>query len=222
MAFVSIAGCATEPELNDDYATYAVLSDPIPLTPIPGADIAAWAEAIDGLDFGEWLSSGDLVTDQYVPARAEPVEDPRVGGDRLSWVMEGEPPHVDTDFTFNARAVTDVDEGVLSIYCAADYDIHTEYLDEALTSPVFDEVRRNLQSCMTGSGNDAIGPDVLSAWLNEQMDAAEATYAADKSQYRYEASTMLDVANVLVWFDSSERETSVSLSVDPRAEPGPS
>lgn len=41
LMLVPVAGCATEPELNDDYATYEVSAEPIPLIPIPGADITA-------------------------------------------------------------------------------------------------------------------------------------------------------------------------------------
>lgn len=222
LVFVSIAGCATEPKLNDDFATYEVPSDPVPLTPIPGADIAGWTEAIEGLDAGVWSSSGGIISSAYEPDRAEPMEDPRVEGDRLSWAMETTLPHGSAHFTFTARAVTDAEEGVLSITCVADYDVYAEDLDDAQTSLPFDEVRRVMQGCISGSGNDAIGSGDLAAWIVEQMDAAQTAYDADERHDRFQVSDMIDATNVLVWFGSNESGTSVSLFVDPRADAGSS
>ncbi|MEV3938221.1 hypothetical protein AB0K52_19860 [Glycomyces sp. NPDC049804] len=85
MVLALLAGCATEPKLHDDFATYEVTADPIPLTPIPGADIGVWVGAIDGLDHDGWASSGLRTTDVYIPAEAEPIEDPRIEDDRFSW-----------------------------------------------------------------------------------------------------------------------------------------
>lgn len=222
LTIVFSAACATEPELNDDFATYEVSSAPIPLTPIPGADITEWAEAIDPLDLGEWTSSGSLITDAYEPARSEPVEDPRIEADRLSWATDGLLPHGDTTFAFNARAVTDTDQGVLSISCDADYDVYAEDLGGGLTSLPFEEVRRALRACVSGSGNDAIDSAELTTWLDEQMDAAQAAYEADEGRDRFQVSDFIDAANVLIWFGSNEHGAFVSLHVDPRAEARPS
>lgn len=221
LVFVSVAGCATEPELNDDYATYEVSAEPVPLTPIPGADITAWTEAIETLGLGEWSSSGGLITDAYEPARSEPQEDPRIEADRYSWGMEGTLPHGSSaSFTFIARAVTDAEDGVLSIACDADYDVHAEDLEYGETSIPLDEVRRAMLGCMSGSGNEAISSDELTAWMAEQLDAAQAAYDADEGRNRFQVSNMIDAENVLVWFGSNEGGTSVSLSVDPRAATG--
>lgn len=219
LVVLSVLACATEPEPNEDYATYEVSSEPIPLPPIPGADIAAWAEEIEELDVGDWSSSGALITDAYLPARAEPQEDPRVEADRLSWEMESVLPLEDVELTFSAHAVTDDSENVLSIYCEAAYDNY-EYSTSEWEIP-FDEVRRVLQGCIAGSDNDAIGTDELSAWLAEQMDSAEAEYAATQQGRRFMGvADFVDAENVLIWFSSSDRETTISLSVDPRTEAG--
>ncbi|MDA1362677.1 hypothetical protein O1R50_23850 [Glycomyces luteolus] len=217
--FALVAGCATGPELHDDFATYEVSSEPIPLTPIPGADITTWTEAIEGLEVGEWLNSGGPITDAYFPARAEPQEDPRVEADRLSWELEGVFPLEDVELTFSAHAMTDTSENMLSIYCEAAYGNY-EYSASEWDIP-FDEVRRVLQGCIAGSGNNAIGSEELSAWLDEQMDFAEAEYAATPQGRRFMGfADFVDAGNVLVWFSSSDRETTVSLSVDLRTEAG--
>lgn len=221
LAFVSGVACATEPKLNDDYATYEVSSDPIPLTPIPGADIAVWTEAIEGIGIGEWANSGGPLTDAYFPADAEPLEDPRVAAERFSWEVERVLPLENVEFTFSARAVADASENVLSIYCEAAYD--SDDYSGSKWEPPFDEVLRVLQGCISGSGNDAIGSDELSAWLDEQMDSTEAEYAATEQGRRFMGfADFVDAENVLVWFTSNDRQTSVSLSVDPRAESGSS
>ncbi|MEU5154680.1 hypothetical protein [Glycomyces sp. NPDC021274] len=221
LAFVSGVACATEPELDDDYATYEVSSDPIPLTPIPGADITAWTEAIEGLGIGEWSSSGDLIMDAYEPARAEPAEDPRVDEDRFSWTLQGTASSETADLIFTAKAVTDPDGGVLSMYCEVASDV---YAADAPGGPVlfpFNEIRDLLQGCMSGSGGSSIGSGALSTWIDEQMNAAEAAYVTAEGG-RFQSSNMVDAANSLVWFDSTDRQTSVSIFVDPRADAGDS
>jgi hypothetical protein len=220
LVFPSATACATEPELNDDYAIYEVDSDPIPLTPVPGADITAWTGAIDGLDVGEWSSSADLVTNPHRVTEAAPMEDPRVDDERFSWVLEGSPSAETADLIFIAGAVTDANNGLLNISCTVDYEV---YAGDAPGGPVlfpFVEIRELMRGCVSGSGNNAIAADELSAWLNEQMDVAEEAYETEEGHAYFHVSNMIDADDVLVWFSSGSTTTFVSLYVDPRASAG--
>ncbi|MEV3938222.1 hypothetical protein AB0K52_19865 [Glycomyces sp. NPDC049804] len=70
---------------------------------------------------------------------------------------------MEAEFVFYARAVTDEDQGVLSIYCGARYDYYNSVYGDPMLPYPFDDTQRVLQACVSGAGNDAIGPDELSA-----------------------------------------------------------
>lgn len=216
----ALSGCGvtwfdTEPTLHDDVATYPA-AEPIPLRPIPGADVDTWVEAIETLDLGYWASTGEPRPDPYTPAAYEPAEDSRIEADRRLWALEALVPHEAGDFTVTARTVTDTDEGVLSMYCEAQYDIYSKGLPDAATSLAFDGVGQVLQACARGFDNDAVGSKALADWVGEQMAAAEAAYEADERHNRFSVEERFDVDGLLVWCTSDEHRSAVSIVVDPR------
>lgn len=211
----AIPGCDSEPTLHDDFATYQP-SDPVPFSPIPGADVESWVAAIDELEIGEWSSSGGLMPDDYEPRGLEPIEDSRIEDERLSWALEATVPNDTVDFTFTARAVTDADGGVLTMYCAAVYDASASDHDGDATSALLEGVRKVLEGCVSRFSCDAIGSAELVDWFNTQMTAADAAYA-DPENSGFLVEEGLNPEDVQVWFNSSQRSTAVSINLDPRS-----
>ncbi|WP_155830367.1 hypothetical protein [Glycomyces tenuis] len=215
---VALQGCDSEPTLHDDFSTYPI-SDPVPMRPIPGADIDTWVDAVASLDLGSWSLYGGPRPDDYEPAASEPMEDARVKNDHRYWSLEETVLHDEGDFEFTARAITDEDGNALTMYCETDYDIYSEDLPNAATSLAFEGIRPILEACASGFGNDAVTSEELVGWVREQLSAAEAAYEADEGRNRFAIGELFDTPEgVLVWFNSNEDRSAVSIFLDPRAD----
>lgn len=221
VAAAALTACSTdhEPTLHrNDLVTYAA-SDPVPLAPVRGADITAWVHAVDGLGLGEWDSDGGPRPLEYVRAVNEPIEDSRIDADRRWWSLEETVPHEAGEYTATIRALTDADGGVLVLYCEAHYDLYAADLPNAETSLAWEDIGALLQTCAGASGGAAISGEALRTWTAEQMATAQQAYDLDERHNRFSVHDALEGdGGVTAWFDSDEHYSTVSISVDPRAQ----
>jgi hypothetical protein len=210
----ALPACDDEPTLHDDFATYQP-SDPVPLTPIPGADVENWVSAVEGLKLGDWSTAGEPVPADYHRGEFEPREDSRIDEDRLAWVLEASVPNETVDFTLAAHAITDPDGGVLTISCEAAYEAPlSDDLGDA-TSVLLEGVREVMEGCVSGFSCDAFSSGELEEWINATMASSERY--ANYGDRGFLVEDGIDRDGVLFWFSSSQERTAVSIYLNPRS-----
>jgi hypothetical protein len=212
----AVPACDSEPTLHDDFATYQP-SDPVPFSPIPGADIESWVSAIEGLELGDWSTAGELVPADYQRGEFEPREDSRIEDDRLAWVLEASVPNETVDFSFTAHAVTDPDGGVLTMTCEAAYEAPpSDHFGDA-TSILLEGVREVLKPCVSGFASDVLSSSELGDRIDLMMATAETEHYADHGDGGFLVEDQIDRDGVLLWFSSDQERTTLSIYLNPRS-----
>jgi hypothetical protein len=216
MMLTALYGCDDEPTLHEDFATYEP-SDPVPFSPIPGADVENWVSAIERLGLGDWSTAGEPVPADYHRAEFEPREDSRIDEDRLAWVLEASVPNETVDFTFTAQAVTDPDGRVLTMTCEAAYEVPPGDQFGDAASILLEGVREVLEPCVSGFACDVLNSSDLGDRINVMMTTAETEYYADHGDGGFLVENMIDRDGVLLWCSSDQERTTVSIYLNPRS-----